>query len=74
MGIGTGVHYTALHLHPYYRNRFGYTEGTFPNAEKIGSTTLSLPLSAKLTNSQVYQIIDAVKTVFVEQYEMDPVY
>ena len=59
-GIGTGVHYTALHLHPYYRERFGYQEGHFPNAERIGAATLSLPLSAKLTDEEVTRVIDGL--------------
>jgi dTDP-4-amino-4,6-dideoxygalactose transaminase len=63
MKIGTGVHYTAVHLHPYYRNRFGFTKGSFPNAEWIGEGTLSLPLSAKLTDGDVEDVIDAVRSV-----------
>lgn len=62
-GIGTGVHYRALHLHPYYRERFGYREGMFPNAERIGDSTLSLPLSAKLTDEEVTRVIDGVRDV-----------
>jgi dTDP-4-amino-4,6-dideoxygalactose transaminase len=61
--IGTGVHYTALHLHPYYRETFGYQRGDYPNAEYIGDRTLSLPLSAKLTDADVADVIDAVRTV-----------
>ena len=59
--IGTGVHYTALHLHRFYRERFGCKEGDFPNAEAVGSTTLSLPLSAKLTDEDVGDVIGAVR-------------
>ncbi len=61
--IGTGVHYTAIHLHPYYRTRFGFTKGSFPNAEWIGEGTLSLPLSAKLTDEDVEDVIEAVRRV-----------
>lgn len=61
MKIGTGVHYTALHLHPYYRTRFGFSRGAFPNAEWIGEGTLSLPLSAKLTDTDVEGVIEAVR-------------
>jgi len=61
--IGTGVHYTALHLHSYYRERFGYRLGDFPNAEHIGDRTLSLPLSAGLTDGDVADVIEAVRTV-----------
>ena len=59
--IGTGVHYTALHLHKYYRETFGYKKGDFPNAEAVGTTTLSLPLSPKLTDADVQDVINAVK-------------
>lgn len=59
--IGTGVHYTALHLHPFYAQQFGYRLGDFPNAEVVGATTLSLPLSAKLTDADVHDVIDAVR-------------
>jgi len=61
--VGTGVHYTALHLHPYYRERFGYREGQFPNTERIGRSTLSLPLSAKLTDEDANDVIAAVHDV-----------
>ncbi len=60
--IGTGVHYTALHLHPYYSETYGYKRGDFPNAEKIGDTTLSIPLSAALTDDDVSDVIDAVRS------------
>jgi dTDP-4-amino-4,6-dideoxygalactose transaminase len=55
--IGTGVHYTPVHLHPYYRKTFGYKEGDYPNAEWIGEATMSLPLSAKLQEEDVEDVI-----------------
>jgi dTDP-4-amino-4,6-dideoxygalactose transaminase len=61
--IGTGVHYRPLHLHPYYRETFGYKNGDFPNAEYIGDRTLSLPLSTKLSDSDVNDVIEAVRAV-----------
>jgi dTDP-4-amino-4,6-dideoxygalactose transaminase len=63
LGVGTGVHYTALHLHPYHRETFGYREGMFPHAEEIGATTFSLPLSGKLTAAEVDRVIEAVREV-----------
>ncbi|WP_337286860.1 DegT/DnrJ/EryC1/StrS family aminotransferase [Candidatus Methylomirabilis sp.] len=59
-GVGTGVHFTALHLHAYYRERFGYRGGEFPQAEDIGARTFSLPLSPRLRDDQVDRIIDTV--------------
>lgn len=58
--IGTGIHFTALHLHKYYRETFGYKPGDFPNAEWIGERTVSLPLSPKLTDGDVGDVIEAV--------------
>jgi dTDP-4-amino-4,6-dideoxygalactose transaminase len=58
--IGVGVHYVALHLHPYYEQTFNYKTGDFPNAEWVSDRTVSLPLSAKLTDQDVHDIIDAV--------------
>lgn len=61
--IGVGVHYIALHLHPYYQKTFEYKKGDFPNAEWISERTVSLPLSAKLTDKEIKRIITGVKKV-----------
>jgi len=61
--IGVGVHYVALHLHPFYQQAFGYKKGQFPNAEWISDRTVSLPLSAKLTDEDVKDVISAVKEI-----------
>jgi dTDP-4-amino-4,6-dideoxygalactose transaminase len=58
--IGTGVHYRAIPRHPVYRNRFGWAPGDFPVADKIGQRTISLPLSAKLNEADVDDVIEAV--------------
>lgn len=64
--IGTGVHYRALHLHPYYRETFGYAPGDLPNAEWVGERTVSLPLSPKLTDEDVEDVIAAVSRALTE--------
>lgn len=61
--IGTGVHYRALHLHHYYAQEYGLKRGMFPNAEYISDRTVSLPLSAKLTDKDVEDVIKAVNRV-----------
>jgi dTDP-4-amino-4,6-dideoxygalactose transaminase len=60
LGIGTGVHYRAVHLHPYYRDRFGYRPEDFPNAAWISERTVSLPLSPALSDDDVEDVIEAV--------------
>jgi dTDP-4-amino-4,6-dideoxygalactose transaminase len=63
--IGTGIHYTALHLHPYYREHYAYKEGDFPNTEYVGERTISLPISAKLTNKDVEDVINAIRSILL---------
>jgi dTDP-4-amino-4,6-dideoxygalactose transaminase len=64
--IGTGVHFTALHLHKYYREAFGFKPGDFPNAEWIGDRTVSLPLSPKLNDRDIADVIEAVMRVVLD--------
>jgi dTDP-4-amino-4,6-dideoxygalactose transaminase len=59
-GIGTSIHFRALHLHPFYAERFGLRRGQFPNAELVSDTTLSLPLSAATTPEDVEIVADAL--------------
>lgn len=59
--IGTGVHYRQIPAHPVYRQRFGWREEDYPAAKRVGETTISLPLSAKLTDSDVESVIEAVR-------------
>jgi dTDP-4-amino-4,6-dideoxygalactose transaminase len=62
LNIGAGIHFLAVHLFSYYRERFGTKRGDFPNAEWISDRTFSLPLSSKLTDEDVEDVIWAVKT------------
>lgn len=59
--IGTGVHYRPVHLHQYYCQKFGFQPGTYPNAEWVGDGTMSLPLSAKLTDEDVEDVVKALR-------------
>ena len=61
--IGTGIHYISLHLHEYYRERYGFKPDDFPNALYVSERTISLPLSTKLTDDDVQDVIDAVRKV-----------
>ena len=65
--IGTGVHYRAVHLHEYYRERFGYGPEDFPVATDISARTISLPLSPKLTDDDVEDVILGLRRV-LEHY------
>lgn len=65
--IGVGVHYIALHLHPYYQQTFGYKRGDFPNAEWISDRTVSIPLSAKLVDEDVEDVIEAIHRILTKE-------
>ncbi len=58
-GIGTSVHFRALHLHPYYAQH-GYARGQYPHAEYVSDRTLSLPLSADMQDDDVERVVSAV--------------
>jgi len=60
-GIGVGVHYMSVPEHPYYQNKFGWNPDQHPHATRTGRQTMSLPLSAKLTDDDVDRVIKAVK-------------
>ena len=64
--IGVGVHYIALHLNSYYQKNFGYKQSDFPNAEWISDRTVSLPLSAKLTDEDMEDVIEAVRGILTK--------
>ena len=61
--IGTGVHYLSIPEHPYYQDTFGWRPDDYPAAKTIGRQTVSLPLSAKLTDDDVADVIRAVRKV-----------
>jgi len=59
--IGVGVHYMSIPEHPVYQERFGWRPEDYPNAMRIGRQTVSLPLSAKLTDAEVTKVVQAVQ-------------
>jgi dTDP-4-amino-4,6-dideoxygalactose transaminase len=59
--IGTSVHFIPLHLHPYYRDRFGYKPEDFPNASEAFERIVSLPIYPKMTEANVRDVIVAVR-------------
>lgn len=60
-GIGVQLHYSPVHLQPYYR-RLGFHEGNFPTAEAYAHNAISLPLYPGLTDSQQLLVSASVRT------------
>ncbi len=61
-GIGIGIHYPALHLFSLYR-AMGYRGGQFPNAERIGRETVTLPLFPGMETADVDRVCRALREV-----------
>lgn len=61
--IGSSVHFIPVHLHPYYREKFGFQPEDFPTAERIYEGILSLPLFPRMSEQDVHDVITAVARV-----------
>ena len=57
------MHFIPLHLHPYYRDRFGYKPEDFPNASAVFDRIVSLPIYPGMTESDVEKVIEAVTNI-----------
>lgn len=58
--IGTSVHFIPLHIHAFYRDRYGYTPDDFPVAYREFQRAVSLPIYSRMTDEDVTDVIDAV--------------
>jgi len=61
--IGVNVHYIPVHLHPYYRDRFGFQPGDFPVAESAYEHLISLPMFHGMTDQDATDVTIAVAKV-----------
>jgi dTDP-4-amino-4,6-dideoxygalactose transaminase len=59
--IGVGVHYLSVPEHPFYQQQFGWTPEQWPHAMRFGRQTVSLPISAKLSDADMDDVIEAVR-------------
>lgn len=64
-GIGIAVNFRPIHLMKYYKDKYKYQRGNFPNAEKIGNSTVSLPFYPKLTIAEQNYIIQKVNKFII---------
>jgi dTDP-4-amino-4,6-dideoxygalactose transaminase len=61
--VGVGVHYRAVHLHPYYRDRYRIPPASLPVATDISARTLSLPLGTNVSYSDQDDVVEALQLV-----------
>jgi dTDP-4-amino-4,6-dideoxygalactose transaminase len=61
--VGIGIHFRAVHLHPFYEKTFGFRRGMYPHAEYYSDRTISLPLYPRMTDAEADDVIAAVRKV-----------
>jgi dTDP-4-amino-4,6-dideoxygalactose transaminase len=61
--IGVGVHFRPVHLHPFYREQFGFGPGLCPIAEEAGEQLVSLPLFPDMTDAEVDRVVSACREI-----------
>lgn len=66
LGIGASVHFIPLHIHPYYRQTYGYHPEDFPVAYHQYQREISLPIYSKMTDRDVQRVIDVVQEIVCE--------
>ena len=62
-GVATGLHFTAVHLHRYYRERYGHAAGDLPHSERAEARVLSLPLFPGMDEADVARVCGAIYDV-----------
>jgi dTDP-4-amino-4,6-dideoxygalactose transaminase len=62
--IGVGVHYLSIPEHPYYQKTFGWKPEDYPHAMRVGRSTVSIPISANLSDRDVDDVIASVRSIF----------
>src|SRR5438093_1726156 len=65
-GLGVNVHYIPVHLHPYYRERFGYRAGQYPIAEEAYQQLISVPMFHGMTDPDVEYVVNTVRNIVVD--------
>jgi dTDP-4-amino-4,6-dideoxygalactose transaminase len=66
--IGSSVHFIPIHLHSYYREKYGYSPSDYPIAYENYQRVISLPMSARHSNQDVDDVIEAVLDI-VKEYK-----
>ena len=65
--VGTSVHYVPVHMHPFYRDRFGFEPSDFPRTFDAYERMISLPLYPRMSGRDQQDVIDAVRQICEEE-------
>ena len=64
--IGTSVHFMPLHMHPYYRERYGYHRDDFPHARAAFERSISLPIYSRMSEADIRRVVDVVRSLITQ--------
>ncbi len=64
--VGASVHFIPLHLHPYYRDTWGYAPEDCPNATAVFDRIISLPIYPKMTEADIQDVVEVIHTLLRE--------
>jgi perosamine synthetase len=59
-GIPTRVYFSPIHLQPYFKEKFGYHEGSFPIAERVANSALALPFHSNLSDAEIEYVVTSL--------------
>lgn len=62
-GIGTGIHFTPVHMHPFYKRKYPQAEKTLPETSKLADAIFSMPLYPKMTQADTLDCIRALSKI-----------
>jgi len=62
-----GIHYTAIASYSYYQEQYGWDEKDYSNAVEHGKHTVSIPMSPALSDSDVRNVINAIRSIVYEK-------
>jgi UDP-4-amino-4-deoxy-L-arabinose-oxoglutarate aminotransferase len=66
-GVGAGLHFTPVHMHSWYREKYGFAAGSLPVTERVGERILSLPLYPLLSDADQDRVVDAVRRILARE-------
>jgi dTDP-4-amino-4,6-dideoxygalactose transaminase len=65
-GVGTSVHYIPVHMHSYYKNKYGFIDAQYPNSYKYYQSVITLPLYPLLTEEQVLFVSNVLQSLWMK--------
>jgi dTDP-4-amino-4,6-dideoxygalactose transaminase len=61
--IGAGIHYDAVHLHPFYRDTYGWKPEDYPISSNVSQQVLTLPGQPSMSDADVDSVVTALRRV-----------